>query len=460
MNHLFVENAPIEGAQTVSTFPGYMVNGRIANIYRLVQRPDGYQFVEVIATNKDFTSGQIFQISCETLERLKTERIIQRRKLYVGNNGYVTWHPTNENPVCLHQYIMRWTGNGRGQDSVDHINRQKMDNRHDATEDNLRITTQSVQNYNRTLTHTEMAADLVAAVQAIDPTQISKPEQRTAFLAYSYLFVNGALGFVPSFPPNMYRTIEEAKRKDFIIIQDHPAMREPGWLGCKTLDGQPKPSSTIWTSNKTLETSLISKFLLALEVYHHLDLHGQVPEAIRNFRTPRGNVQRDDADYPATATHIVWNSSVTTPSKNKYSIEATHPLSGGTRWCCSGSTAFTWREKLFLTIEELERRASERNVPFIFPSFASRQRPMPELQAQYRDWKALKTAPTSTNPVDLRKQQIKAAGYLKRSANHQAKQQEATRIALEYSGGKMAQLSKEKMAEIMAQRSNRPPVNH
>jgi len=65
---------------------------------------------------------------------------------YIGKNGYATRTINDDNKfVYLHQLIMNYVGKGKGQDSIDHINQNKLDNRIS----NLRITTQSEQNKNR-----------------------------------------------------------------------------------------------------------------------------------------------------------------------------------------------------------------------------------------------------------------------------------------------------------------------
>jgi hypothetical protein len=67
---------------------------------------------------------------------------------YYAPVGYVTRtrKPGDPNPYnYLHQYILDYKANGKGQASVDHINQNKLDNRGI----NLRVASQSVQNQNR-----------------------------------------------------------------------------------------------------------------------------------------------------------------------------------------------------------------------------------------------------------------------------------------------------------------------
>lgn len=67
---------------------------------------------------------------------------------YFASVGYIM-RTVKKNDDCsfiyLHQYVKGYCGNGKGQDSIDHINQNKLDNQ----EVNLRIVDMSEQNRNR-----------------------------------------------------------------------------------------------------------------------------------------------------------------------------------------------------------------------------------------------------------------------------------------------------------------------
>jgi hypothetical protein len=67
---------------------------------------------------------------------------------YLAHNGYISRTVKKEDDIpftYLHQFITGHSGNGKGQDSIDHINQNKLDNR----KINLRIVKQGEQNKNR-----------------------------------------------------------------------------------------------------------------------------------------------------------------------------------------------------------------------------------------------------------------------------------------------------------------------
>jgi hypothetical protein len=86
-------------------------------------------------------------IDTTTWDKLQTDEFKQMT-WYYAPVGYVsrTVKATDSYKVAyLHQFIMNHHGNGKGQESIDHINQNKLDNR----SSNLRVASQSIQNTNR-----------------------------------------------------------------------------------------------------------------------------------------------------------------------------------------------------------------------------------------------------------------------------------------------------------------------
>lgn len=118
---------------------------------------------------------------------------------FICQNGYVASN-FDGHQLYLHQFLLNYFGNGKGQMSIDHINRNKLDNRIE----NLRVVNSSIQNSNMDKKKRSKTA------QPLPPgiTQESIPK------------------YVHYYSETMHKGTLKECRRDFFKIE-HPSLEKP-----------------------------------------------------------------------------------------------------------------------------------------------------------------------------------------------------------------------------------------
>ena len=135
-------NKIFEEYQVIDSFDGKISNkGRFSGIEK-----NEYWLVMDKKMDEEFFLMECGNKILTKIDKESIDKIVDNKKAWTCcNNGYITTVNNEGNQVYMHAFLMNHYGHGKGQESVDHINQDKLDNRLC----NLRITTQSVQNSNR-----------------------------------------------------------------------------------------------------------------------------------------------------------------------------------------------------------------------------------------------------------------------------------------------------------------------
>lgn len=351
-------------AVVVQEFPGQ--RDPKVNPYALVEL-NGVRFYRMIARE-----GQAFYFDLKDLDDVLSMNTIWYRASVSTRSleGYIACS-FNGSCLPLHSYLMRERPEKM---TVDHCNWNKWDNRRC----NMAFVSQQEQNRNRENSHynTPMSTRIVRELRSVLDSDFQNAQQRVAYQKYAALW--DASQAEPNFPRNMFASSETMPNgvvRQWISIQQHPAMLLPAWRGPK--EGG-KTTNTRWSGSKSAKVSWKGKMLVALEVYDSLGTVGQIPNRLWTGRVRNGNAGTP-SNYPR-AKYFTWST-----ASESWSIGKCHPFLKLTTnkifWIHQGHLT-GWKPKLFTLIAEFEKEHAKHKQRFEFPRF----QPV-DLRSQYITWK-------------------------------------------------------------------------
>lgn len=172
------------------------------------QEKNKYWLVLNINTNEQYylmeCTNKLTKIDIDSIKKV----IDHNYCWHICKNGYIA-ASTNESQIYLHAFLMNHYGNGKGQDSVDHINQDKLDNRMC----NLRIATQSEQNQNTGKRNRKSSARPLP--EGIKQTDLPK------YVTYNL-----------DYEKNLDENGNKIMRRDFFRVEKHPK-QDKSWTSSK-----------------------------------------------------------------------------------------------------------------------------------------------------------------------------------------------------------------------------------
>lgn len=217
--------------EVLESYPGIMVHRLNLN-----EEKNKYWYVKNINNNETYyimdCNNQIVKIDENSINRVAANRI-----WFLCKNGYIAARIDGKQRY-MHSFITNHFGHGksRGSLSIDHINRDKLDNRLS----NLRMATQSEQNHNRD--KCKRRVDAKPLPDGLQQTDLPK------YITYNAEYKNNDDG-------------ERVMFRDYFRIEKHPSQ-----------------NNKIWSTSKSAQYTIRQKLQQAINHLRILDQSIETPQ--------------------------------------------------------------------------------------------------------------------------------------------------------------------------------------